>query len=578
MQKLIVHIESDPVHSFRLTGDEVCKFREKALEDARDLYLEYYDEVYRKLMSKDFNPLWTPDTKSDNDVDFKDDFWRVSYFLFNVCLLRILRKEYDLEVNDKTRSEFETQKYLYKFLNKEGIALKKLHKKESFINKNAIKKFVLSSIRIFPRAIQNLQKEFRKKFLLKRKPVENNKTGRNTLYLFVEPVGEMSFVNWRYSKLLKEYKEKGNNIVIVSTIDFKNSEQQEYPFINVNRLVSKPELLRVLGTSLFLKLKVMAYVWSESFKTNNDVAFEYFLKNVPRSFFYPVRENCGFDKLFKTFGAGLLVIKGPVLNKGGAMQIYNARKHGIRTLIIAGRVLTSTRLSNQIVKSHFDERFPKIYPHSMVVEDQISFETIQKQTLNIQLYPLGSSVYSLEKTDSGKSNPFRITVALQKKKEIEVMVDPVIAAIKGMDDVVVNLKMHPSFPIYDQLLKKFQKIQNLTILPIETTLSDAIEESDLCITAYSSAALEFIKKGKPVVWLKNVTLNSLFFADLQKKVGITVDDSNELREVIIKMKENTGYYQKERTKQHSQINGLIYSSVDKPDSLSGIINKELKKA
>ena len=574
---LTIHIVSDPVHSYKLIGDHLNDYHEKALEDARDLYLDFYDEVYQNVITKDFNPLWTPDTKSDNEIDFKDDFWGVSYFLFNACLLKNLKREYDVKVIDETKSQFPIQKYLYQFLDQEKIAFEKPYKEDRLINKNAIKKFVLQSLRNLPENIRNIPHEIRKRFLLKKQNLSLQTGDKKTLYLFVEPVDDMDFVDWRYSKVLEEYGEKADEIVLLSTIDFKNSEEQDIPFINVNRLLSIWDLICVFFKSFFLNIRIRGYVFKSRLKHEGSVEFKYFLKNAPVNLFYPIRENVGFNNLFKKKGLGLLIIKGPVMNKSGAMQIYNARKYGIRTLIIASRILTSTRLSNQFVPSHFNDQYSAVLPYAMTVDDQISYETLQKQMYAIDIYPLRKK-YDLKEVESVKlRTPFRITLALQKKKEIEAMAGEVIAAVEHLDDVVLDLKMHPLFPMYDQLVKRYQQIPFVNILPIDTSLSKAIDHSDLCVTAYSTAALEFAMKGKPIIWMKNVTFNRLFFADLQKKIGITTNNSEDLCKAIKQMRDDEEFYNTLRMDQHSQLKEIIYTSNSESYSLNEIIDKELAK-
>ncbi|WP_234571684.1 hypothetical protein [Rhodohalobacter sp. 614A] len=577
MQTLIVEILSHPVHVYSLKADNIEVYQEKALEEARDLFLEFYDEVYQNLMMKDFNPLWTPDTKSENDVDFKDDFWRVSYFFYNVSLIKLLQKEHRVKVVDRTTSPFDIQAYFYNFLKQEGIEFEKVHKPDRFINRNAIKKFVLNSIRNFPQNILSFGKEIKKRLTLKKSSIQNTHPDKKKIYLFVEPVGDIKYIDWRYKELLQEHDEKRSEIIFVSTINFKGADEQKYKFINVNRLLSKPDLGRTILESFWAGLKVRMYKLSKRLKPGTSTEFKYFLKNVPTSFFYPVRENIGFNNLFEKFGRGLLVIKGPVLNKSGAMQIQNARKHGVHTSIVAARILTSTRLSNQFVPSHFNQSFPRIYPDSMVIYDRLSFETIQKQAgEKITLHTMGNETFSYDEVKPVRSEVFKITLALQKKKEIETMVDTVVEAIEGMGNVVLNLKMHPSFPIPEKLMKRYRQIPFINIMPVQTSLDDTIRESDVCITSYSTASLEFVKKGKPTVWLKNVTLNSLFFADLQKNVGICISDSGELKKLIKKMKDDPDYYSEESRKQHAQINQILYH-LDETSSLSEVIQMELEK-
>ena len=581
MTELHIYIERDPVQYYKLTGKRVSEYHKKALENAKDLYLEFYDTVYRGLMTKDFNPLWMRDGISDNDVDFKDDFGEVSYFLFNVCLLRLLKKEYRIKVVDQTRFKFRNQEDLYSFLKQEGIELEKIHKPDRLIDKNAIKKFVLQSLRELPENICSIPKNFSERFLLKRQEIREAEKNKKTLYLYVEPVGKrgeggkMEFIKWRYANLLDQNRQSDCNIVFISTIDFLNSDQKDIPFLNVNRLVSKSDLLRVFLKSLYLRVKISNFIISRRLDSRISAEFKFFLKNAPRNMFYPLREHLGFKKLFDKVGPGLLVIKGPIVNKGSAIQIYNAKQNGVRVLVISGRILTPTRLSNQFVKSHSYDLFPNVLPHSMVVDDKMSFETIRKQSDDIELYPLEKKYDYSEKYPA---NPFRVTLVLQKKKEIEQMVEEVIQAIEGLDGIVLNLKMHPLFPIHRHLLKRYNQFSFVNVLPLHTQMNVVIENSDLCITAYSTAALEFAMKGSPVVWLKNVTFNRLFFADLQEEFGIVTENSDELRSIIIKMKDDKELYKKEVRLQQTQLNKIIYTPDERTYSLKEILNSELAKA
>lgn len=580
MRKITVYIDDYSHYSYKLNANEIHHYHERALEEAKNLYLKIYDKNYRNLMGFDFNPLWTPDTKSENDLDFKDDFGDVSYFYFNICLLRILSNEYQLRVVDRTSSPFSSQKFIHAFLKERGIEIEKIFKPRRVISKHKIKKFVFNTLKKTPGKFANKLRELRKIITLEEQVIESGE-GRKVIYLYVHSVGGMtlqSYLDWRYSELLTMLNKEEYKIIIVSTIDFKDSGSVGHEFINVNKLVSKGELFNLFFKSIFIKAKVLGFKWFHVFKRGLSTEEFFFVKNLPGSFFYTLRELAGLENLFNMKGPGLLIISGPLNNKGASSLFYKARRCGVRVHLIAPRILTSTRFSNQFINAHFEDKYPPVFPHSMTVFDKISFATIRKQTEEICLYPIATDNNTNASLSSPLHVPFAVTLVLQKKKEIEDMTDQVLKAIEKLNDVILNLKMHPSFPLTKTLSKKYSQVSNLNILPRDTSLEEAVQMSDICVTSYSTAALDFIKAGKPVVWQKTVTVNSLFFSELQKQVGLSVDSPEELRDIISKMKNSNQYYSEERKTQYEQYQKIIYdSNADGYNSISNVLRQEMQK-
>lgn len=580
MDKFTVYIVKCPIYSYKLKGENLDQFRERALYQARDLYLNLYENAYKRLMSKEFNPLWTPDTKSVNDLDFKDDFGTVSYFYFNICLLKILSKKYKVKVVDNIPSEFKDQRYIYDFVNENDIEL--VTPKKRGWHKQRVKKLMYDAIQSAKKlpgsAIEKIDELKEILFLKKESPLE--KSNERTIYIYVHSVGGSlkEYLNWRYSDLLEGLKGLNYNIIIVSTIDFKDSDKVGYPFININRLVSKSDLLKSFIKSNLMRLKIIGFKINENLRSHLQTEEKYFLKNLPLHFFYPICEIYGLDHLFKVGGKGLLIIKGPVNNKGASSLIFKAKKYGVRLLVISPRILTSTRFSNQYIKAHTEDQYPAIYPSSMLVYDRISYQAIENQLKEIQLYPVGIDKSPQVDLATEKHSPFVFTLVLQKRNEIKEMVEEVVEAIKGMSDIEIQLKMHPSFPVPDYLVKEYRQIPNVRILPKNTSLSEAIKHSNACITSYSTAALEFAKEGKPIIWLRNVTLNSLFFTELQNWVGINVDDSYQLKEILKRMKDDPEYYSEECKNQYKQIYQLLYQQGDRDlYTLTEVIKREIEK-
>lgn len=579
MDSITIYIDDYSLYSYKLTAPGIQKYQERALEEARDLYLEIYDKVYRRLMSFDFNPLWTPDTKSENDLDFKDDFGDVSYFYYNICLLKILSNEYQVRVVDRTSSPFSSQKFIYAFLKEREIEIEKANAQRIGISKHKIKKFVFNTFKNTPGRFVNKLKEL-KEIISLEKQVTEPEERRKVIYIYIHSVKGMtlrSYLNWRYSELIEMVKREDYKIVIISTIDFKDSGTIGYEFINVNRLVSTGELFQSFIKCIVIKAKVLGFKFYHLIKPGVGTDEKFFLKNLPLSFFYPIRELIGLENLFKIKGPGLLVVSGPFNNKGASSLFYKARKCGVRILLIAPRILTSTRFSNQFIKAHFESKYPPNFPHSMMVFDKISYEAIKKQTEKIRLYTIATSNNTYVSLNGQVHVPFRVTLVLQKKKEIEEMADQVLNAVEELRDVIVNLKMHPTFPLTKTLREKYNQVPNLNILPIDTSLEDAIQMSDICVTSYSTAALDFIKAGKPVVWQKTVTANSLFFSELQKRVGLSVEGPLELRDIISKMKNSHQYYFEERKLQNEQYQKIIFNADSGPcESIEKVLNEEIR--
>ena len=587
MEELIIEIIDCPTNSYKLRADGIRAYYDEALVNANEFYLHFFEEVYEKLMFNDFNILWTPDTLSTNDIDPKDGFWAMEYFFFNTELISLLSDKYKITIVDNTSQEFRNQEELYKFIRSHGIRFSiNKRKDESKTFKNSLKKLVKGSLRNFFTGLMNilqfLKKEYSERYA-DPQDLFRNDTKKKIIYLTIPPIGGMSikdYLQWRYSSLFKQLKyheERGNKVVLVSTKNFIDSDKFDYPLINTFWLLTKGERLKIAVTSLFLKVRTKLFIWLELMRPGNTSLEKYFIKNIPTKLYYAYKEHVAFDKLFKTYGSGLLIMKGPIVYKGACIHNYNARKYGVRVLSIAGRVLTSTRLTNCFLNLHRDGRFPAVLPHSMMLSDKISTESIRKQSEDIDIHPVETAQKTISENGS-VHKPFTITLALQKRNEMEDMIDTVISSIRGMENIVLKLKLHPDFPMHPSLERKYGKNTFVNILPIETSLSDTVEMSDICITAYSTSAFEFARKMKPIVWINYVTLNSLFFTDVRKKVGLTVNDEDDLKDIIKRMKTDEVFYNEQRKSHYSQLKDVIYESGEYIyDSFNSIINKELKK-
>jgi hypothetical protein len=533
----------------------------ESFESSEEFYLQVYDEVYRDLMGASFNPMWTPDTTAVNDLDFKDDFGSVSYLIFNLFLIRRLSDKADLHVIDRTKKKFRHQRRFYQFLRKNGILLTINSEKlgqTSF--KNRQKKRVFGLFKRLKQTVSGMadcmKRELASKTVHPGKPANGE-----TIYFYLHPHGNMGleeYVNWRYSDVLNQIETENRNVIFFSTRDFEHSNKFRYPFVNIRRLTLKKDLLSIYLHSIFLKLKVRIYKEFKQLKSS-DIARSVFLDHLPTGFFTTLQEYEGLARLFDTYGKGVLFIKGPVNNKGVSLLNAKAKDRDIRVCLIQPRILTRQRYSNQYVPAQVDPAYPSLIPDVMVTFDQISTKTVYNQTKKIKIYPFQHlTEISDTRVVQQKNENLRITLILQRSDEVPVMVDHVVNALDGMDGVTLYLKEHPVLKAPKEIHQRFAESSWINILNGDVSVREAIELSDLCISSYSSAALEFAASGCPIIWMKNVTLNSLFFSDIHDTVGIVTRNSDELCEIIHHLKRDPDFLEEVKQKQLSTVREQIF--------------------
>ena len=581
IQKLNIFIEECPIHSYRLTGRGIESYWEEALEWSNRFYLDMYDKVYRDLMAGEFNPVWTPDTTSVNDLDFKDDFGSVSYLIFNMFLLKLLAKKQELNVVDNTEKRFRDQRLLFKFLRKNQIEFKLNDEKKantSFKNrqKKRVLKFVKKMGSKFINHFRPSAKEIRSEYEL-----QGSKTANETIYFYVHPCGDMKlsdYVNWRYSSILNEIDTDNRQLIFLSTRDFDDAEEFKHPFFNVNRLLSREKEREIHFRSFLLKIKILIYKGIMLLKSR-DAYKTAFLEHLPTQFFNTMREYEGLNHLFELYGKGVLFIKGPVNNKGVSIVSAQANHHDIRVSVIQPRIFTEQRLSNQYTSAQYDPNLPHLIPDSMVLYDQISSKTIKSQTDKIHIYSILNGIGELHdlKGEAG-GGTFTVTLTLQRSDEVGVMVNHVVNALTGLKGITLNLKEHPVFKAPESVKSRFEGFPWVHLLDSDVSLQSCVISSDLCISSYSSAALEFAAGGCPIIWMKNVTLNSIFFSDVQDTIGIEARSATELAEVVRSMKNNPANYNEEREKQYKVVREEIYNNCDNMDGdFEDVVRSEFRK-
>jgi len=584
MEKLKIVIENCPNHSYKLVGEGIDEFQEQALEQANQIYLKCYDRAYKLLMFKKINSLWAFSLIDKNKIDPRDGFWEVNYFYFNISLINVLKDHFDLQVLDKTSGRFINKDYFFRYLNQNNVQYKeenisKTNHKKTF--KTKLKHSLKNNYKWLSEKINNYR------YLLTSGGAKLNlSNSKRKLFLYIYPVGNMTlseYLKWRYSEVLKHYKDSDSEIVLVSTKDFKEADQLDYKFVNINRLLSKKDLLVAFLESKKIKKKTEERVKNEIARNELELEYEFFLKKVPKYYFDTIKEQVGFSKFFIKYGPGLLLHVGSIVNKGAPIYINSAKKNKSRVLAVAGRILTSNRLSNLISEVQKHNNYPNVLPDSIIVFDGVSEEVIKKQHSDINIYSTKKGKIedinvSRRSVHVSNNHPFRITLALQKKRESREMIEQVINAIEDQKHIVLNLKMHPNFPLHEKYIKLYQKHSFINFFSPKISLDKAIVETDVCISAYSSAALEFAKKYKPIIWLKNITLDSLFFSDVHNRIGLKARNIKELATIINKLAYNISYYESVKNEMRSNLKDVV--NFEKPhvsESIRDIFDSEFTK-
>lgn len=583
MDRLNIEIVQCPNHSYKLVGYGISEYYEEALDSANELYLSLYDRAYRLLMFDDFNPLWTFSLIEKNKIDPRDGFWDINYFYFNLALIKKLNDIYHLKIIDRTNRGFVNHEYLFRFFNDNNIEATcsreetKTHHRGF---KTRLKKFIDGS---FQKASE--KKDEYKRLLSSGVEIISRSSKKRKLYLYIYPVGNMSlsaYLRWRYHDILEKFKKDDVEIILVSIKDFKDSDQVDYKFINVNRLLSKVDLLRILYKSKKLERLAEQKIQQELNRKDLKLEYEFFLRNVPTYYFEILKQIEGFSRFFKNVGPGILLYVGPVVNKGTPAIINLARKYNTRVLSIAGRILTSKRLSNLISKAQSEKTYPDVLPHSMLVFDRISEEVMNNQHANIRLYTLKKNeveeiAYCNDSGKTARKDPCRVTLVLQKKRESREMIEEVISAINDKENIILNLKMHPNFPIHPKYINKYREFSFVNFLPSDISINGAIEKTDVCISAYSSATFEFAKRNRPVVWITYITLNSLFLTDVKDSFGLKAKNRTELTSIIRNLANKPHYYKQMQKKIHADVKNLFNFSSTITDSIDNIIGSEFNK-
>ncbi|GEM_PF-4350685 len=568
-----INIEKCKYFGYKLTGRHIKNFYEEALNISNKKFLDCYSKIYKGLMFEDFNALWQ--SKPANKLDPLDSFWNVNYTIFNISIIELILKQYKVNVHVNKDVYNKEVFYIFKFcrLNNIDINFNKL--KAILMKFFELKGEMNSRIKILKKLLISTRNIGRHDKKIKK---ENAKTAY--LYVYNNAKSLSSYIKWRYKDIIKELKKNDFRIILFSSTNIKGSNKSEDTFINTTGFLGVSDFLRLGIKSFRDSFKIKKFIRKEKRLNKKNVVYSYILKQSPSSLLLGLKNSAGFERMVRLYGKGILLNAESLVNKKFAIYNSISRNYKIKTIAIAGRVLTKQRLSNRLVKAHIDNSCPKAIPDSIMVFDKISQQVLKKESHGkINVYSCQNKNETIKKSEL-RENIQSVAVLLQKPEDnMQNLIDHVLDTLKGMGDIKVYIKMHPNFPMPEHLKNRYSKLSSVIILPINERLEKVVSFSDICVTSYSTAALEFAKAGKLIIWAPYVTLNSVFYKDLQDKIGLKAEDKESLENIFESIVNDKGYYKKKSEENYKQIKNLLFNGSVKQYVLTKteVIEKEYSK-
>jgi len=568
----LIEICSDRFLGYRLKGINIEAYYARAIDRASRIYLNCYSKVYRKIFCGGFNILWVD--KPNNSVDPRDGFWSLNYFYFNLSLIHAIAVENNVKVSLTCNFEPSLYRPLKQFC--EDNKYKLIINQEVFTGRSANKnkrKFIkqLTEIKAL---IGNRNSCFAKDdgYLFNSRLM--------TVYLYIYPFAKdvNTYLEWRYKGLIEQLLDCNLNVILFSTEDVPIKTDLPVQFINVTNNVSVLIKMYILVKSLIINLKTRLMVFKEGRVRVKLIEYIYFLKRIPMFSYYGLLEQYCMSKFFNSYGLGIVLYAESLVYKKTAIINTAANKQKLRTMGLAGRVFSKNRLSNRLSCAHLENK-DNVLPDAFFVNDNISYKCLLKEAGGqINIYknkPLPDEPY----TDNNKIKELRnIAVLLQRNLDnMEGMIEEVICATKDLSGLNIYLIAHPNFPVANQFVNSLGNDSNSVIVVCRGNIENTINNVDLCITAYSSAVLEYARRGCPVLWMTYVTINAIFNQELNNAIGSVIKNREELSREINKMYRDKMYY-------NSKSKAIIeeYKSVTSDAEIKGIslveaVNRELAK-
>jgi hypothetical protein len=565
-------IVADESLGYKVTGEDISQYYPGALHNANERFLEYYDRLYRELsLARDLNLAWI------SEADPKDTFWGFNYLLFVIALIRSCARTQKLNITITGAIPRYEKKCIVRVCSELGDRVSiagHVDVKQEQAGAPGLKTLAKSAF-----SLKNNIRSFRRAFFNKY-PVKDS--GRSIGFHIRNARQADLYVKARYADLPgllagKEYRVfffsdefalpgKTSNIKVES----RDGSVSRLPLYTYNSFISPGSYIGLYIESIRLHLLSHNKI-TRLKKQNTQPEFGYLLDTLQitnDTILKLLVARKGFKNLAAIKKPGVIVYSGLLYNKMAGLYNSICRQYNIRTFSISNRIMTRERLSNRLTAGQ--KKSSAQLPHAVAVFDQVSDVVFSEQA------PADIAVYRCTRNRSGAGNEqhtdhpgiknpdkkITVTLILQRVEDnMEEMIDSVIRAVDGSGGSL-HLKAHPGFPVPGKLQEKYRHYSQVEILPVTQSLEEAADRADLCITAYSTAALEFAKKGRPVIWLNYITINSLLYLTLQDRIGLVANNEKELQKIVAEIIQSTEYYVRQSRLCYDRAKELVFPGGD----------------
>jgi len=537
--KKIIYINSDSQMGYKLDGLSELIDKNVLLEEVIEKYNHCYNKYFPIFLDKrGYNPLLL-DKLHGNNNDPSDAFYELSYFFYNLLYLEnevlfnsgtkiIFNTPLSKPLMDSYIYFFKQNKIHYNFAFRERTRLKNI----LVIFKNKALEFKLLA-RYF---LGHLNSEFSNE-------TKQNKSNKLLLYIPNIQMDIQDYLSFKYNEIINN---KDTNEYSLLYFGFKNHKSLKVDGTDIqifSVLRTKLTILDYLN-SIFLALK-NRYLKLKLKSTCDDVYEIYFLLNIDLHRISGILYQKKVERFFENFKGNIVLNRRAIINKGHAISNFYAKLNNNQVIASPMRFMSSSRLSNfipDVLKTNFSQYLPDLI-HS---NDHLSHTVIRSQLVNQKNIKISYSQSGalIQKSINYLKNPKVIVVITQSYQDnLEYLIYESVKMFSSQD-CLIYFKIHPAFKILESTKDKYKFITNVIFV-------DSIDEDlevYLCLTVYSSEALNYIKRGVPVFWINYLSLNYLFLHDLQTQVGVIINSRRDFLITSNKIINEFEYYSDLKTK------------------------------
>lgn len=301
----------------------------------------------------------------------------------------------------------------------------------------------------------------------------------------------------------------------------------------------------------------------------------------------------GAERLFGWASTPTVVVQTLALTKDFRIWTAIAQRRGHRVLWIADRICTPMRQSNAPLPG---EGFPAddvSMPSAVVVCDQVSETTLHglglapEKIYRVKRDFSADLLKSVARPAAGQAGQgeagrtFTVLLVLQDYHDdmLRTLEVATAACAAVGDDVRLLIRPHPNYRLNQQTVEALQRGRwghgNVTVMSPDSPLTSA--DGDVFVTGYSTAVVDPLLRGKPVVWLRGVIRNAVFGREFIEQTGFEAGDAADLADIIRKLRAGDPRCTVQLERFRANAARLLYVDEDDVTTLVDAIGSELQR-